>query len=428
MRTTAAHSQTPMNPPLNRSTFLRATGVSLALPWLESLCPAFARANTAPPQRMVFICTALGLHAPALIPATTGADYEETEYLSLLKDHRKDFTLFTGLSHPDQGGEHATEMTFLSAARNPGKDGFLNSISIDRFAAEKLGSVTRFPSISLSSNGPSSQSYTSSGVMIPAESSPSRMFASLFLQGNPEEVARQKQKLAEGRSILDELMEQTRALSRKTTAADRQRFDEYFQSVRKAETDLLVAEAWMDKPKPKSKQQPPDDIPEKSDLVGRVMLVLGLVPLIVQTDSSRIVSVFIQDHQVVPQVDGVSSEHHNLSHHGKDPAKIEQLKRIERALVTCYGDLLTQMKQKQEVSGTLLDSTAVLFGSNLGNANAHDPRNLPILLAGGSFKHGQHIAHDAQRNTPLSNLFVAMLQKMNIEADAFATSSGKLTW
>ena len=319
-------------------------------------------------------------------------------------------------------------MTFLSAARNPGKDGFRNSISIDRFAAEKLGSVTRFPSISLSSNGPSSQTYTSSGVMIPAESSPSRMFASLFLQGNPAEVARQKQKLAEGRSILDELMEQTRTLSRKTTAADRERLDEYFQSVRKAETDLLEAEAWMDKPKPRIEQPPPDDIPDKSDLVGRVRLVLGLVPLIVQTDSSRIVSVFIQDHQVVPQVQGVTSEHHNLSHHGKDPAKIVQLKKIERALVSCYGELIGQMKQKQEATGSLLDSTAVLFGSNLGNANAHDPRNLPILLSGGGFKHGRHIAHDAQHNTPLSNLFVAMLQNAGIESDAFATSSGKLTW
>ena len=417
-----------MNHPLDRRTFLRATGVSLALPWLESLCPTSARASAESPRRMVFICTALGLHAPALVPGTTGADYEETEYLSLLSAHRKDFTLFTGLSHPDQGGEHATLMTWLSAARNPGKDGFRNSISVDRFASEKLGAVTRFPTVSLSSEGPSSQSYTSSGVMIPAESSPSRMFASLFLQGSAEEVTRQKQKLAEGRSVLDELMEQTRALSRRTNPADRQRLDEYFQSVRKAEKDLLEAEAWMDKPKPKVEQSPPDDIPDKSDLVGRVRLVLGLVPFIVQSDSSRIISVVIQDHHVVPQVKGVTSEHHNLSHHGKDPVKIDQLKKIERALVGCFGDLIAELKQKHEAGGSLLDSTMTLFGSNLGNANAHDPRNLPILLAGGGFNHGQHVAHDAQRNTPLSNIFVAMLQKMNIETDTFATSSGKLTW
>ncbi|MEO1833850.1 MAG: DUF1552 domain-containing protein [Akkermansiaceae bacterium] len=411
----------------NRRTFLRTAGVSLALPWMESL--GAKGGEPSPPKRMVFICSALGLHGPALYPTKTGTDYESTEYLELLKDHRDDFTLFSGLSHPDQGGsEHATLMTWLSAARNPGRDGFRNSISVDQFAAEKLGSITRFPSVILSSEGPSSQSYTSSGVMIPAESSPSRMFAKMFLQGNPGEVARQKRKLSEGRSILDALMAQSKSLSRHASTADRERLDEYFESVRRTEVELQEARAWLDKPKPEVVQKPPVDIGDKSDLVGRVRLLLNLVPLIVQSDSSRIVSIVIQDHLVVPQVAGVSSEHHNLSHHGKDPAKIAQLKKIERELLGCFRDLLERMGGKKEGPDSLLDNTMTLFGSNLGNANAHDPRNLPILLAGGGFNHGQHLARDRKDNTPLSNLFLRMLGAMKIETESFATSSGELEW
>jgi hypothetical protein len=392
------------------------------------MSPVFGRELVEPPKRMVLICTALGLHSPAWFPKTTGPDYESTEYLDLLSQHRNDFTLFSGLSHPDQRGEHATEMTWLSAARNPGQDGFRNSISIDQFAAGKLGYVTRFPSVMLSSEGQTSQSYTSSGVMVPAEHSPARMFARMFLQGSPEQIRQQKRKLREGRSILDELMRQTKSLSANSSAADRKRLDEYFHSIRAAEKDLAEARAWLDKPKPGVEQQPPQDVPEKADLVGRTRLLLNLIPLIVQTDSSRVISVIIQDHQVVPKIDGVLLEHHNLSHHGRDVAKIKQLKMIEKALLSCLADLLGKMKSKQEEGSGLLDNTTVIFGSNLGNANAHDPRNLPILLAGGGYQHGQHIAYDRNDNTPLCNLFLSMLTNMNIECDSFSTSSGELTW
>jgi hypothetical protein len=317
-----------MNTLVNRRTFLRASGVALALPLLESMYPVLGRQVAQSPKRMVLICTALGLHAPALFPKIAGEQYESTEYLDLLEQHRKDFTLFSGLSHPDQGGEHATEKTFLSAARNPGQDGFGNSISIDQFAAGNLGYVTRFPSVMLSSNGPSSQSYTSSGVMVPAEYSSARMFAKMFIQGNRQEVQRQKRKLSEGRSILDELMSQTKMVRENASATDRKRLDEYFNSIRAAEKDLSAAQAWLDKPKPKIDQQAPRDIHEKSDMIGRTILLMNLIPLIVHTDSSRVVCVLIQDHQVVPKVIGVSLEHHNLSHHGRFETKITQLKKI----------------------------------------------------------------------------------------------------
>ena len=419
-----------MKAPLSRRTFLRASGVSLALPLLESMMPLRARAATAPPKRMVFICTTLGLHPPALWPETSGANYESTEYLDLLQAHRKNFTLFSGLSHESQTGRqpHNCEMTWLTAAQGPGLDGFRNSVSVDQYAAGKLGQITRFPSITLGSNTPQSQSYTSSGVMVPAETSPANLFAQMFLQGDPREVGQQKRKLSEGASILDQLLSQNKALRRTTTAADNAQLDEYFESIRQAEKDLAEAQAWMDRPKPQVAEAPPADLADPSELVGRTQLLMNLIPLILQTDSSRIVSVMIQDHRVVPKVPGVTGEHHNLSHHGQEPEKIAQLKRIEKELITSFGSLLTSLEGKREHGGTLLDHSSILFGSNLGNANAHDPKNLPIMLTGGDWQHGSYIKPPAGKDIPLSNLFLTLLQHAGIETDAFAASSATLDW
>ncbi|MCH2586793.1 MAG: DUF1552 domain-containing protein, partial [Planctomycetes bacterium] len=299
---------------------------------------------------MVCICTTLGLHPPSLWPRTSGADYESTEYLDLLKDHRKDFTLFSGLEHEGQTGRdpHNCELTWLTAAQGPGLGGFRNSISVDQYAAEKLGYVTRFPSVVISSNSAKSQSFTSSGVMVPAERSPAKLFSKMFLKGNARQVEKQKRRLSDGRSILDSLRSQSKKLQRSASKSDNRQLEEYYESVRKAEKDLAEVQAWMARPKPKVEAPPPDDIRDKRNLVGRTQLLMNMVPLILQTDSSRVVAVMIQDHYSVPQVEGVSLEHHNLSHHGRDKAKIEQLKKIESALVKCFGSLLTQLKAKKE--------------------------------------------------------------------------------
>ena len=392
--------------------------------------PALAAAGNRPPKRLVFVCTTLGLHPPLLWPKTPGADYESTPYLELLKDHRKDFTLFSGLAHENQTGRqpHDSEMTWLTAARKPGVSGFRNTISIDQVAASRLGYVTRFPSVTLGTVKPQSQSYTSGGVMIPAQTSPARVFAQMFLKGKPQQVRAEKRKLNDGRSILDQLKSQTGSVRRKASSADNRLLDEFFQSVRQAESNIKEVQGWMDKPKPTVDTKQPSDILDNSDLIGRAQLLVDLVPLIVQTDSSRVISVMIQDHFVVPKVEGVTGNHHNLSHHGQDMAKIAELQKIETGIVNCFGSLLGQMKAKSESGSTLLDSTSILFGSNLGNANAHHARNLPIFLAGGGFKHGQYIAHDSKKNTPLCNLFVTMLNNAGLETESFGQSRGSLSW
>ena len=377
---------------------------------------------------MVCICTSLGLHAPFLFPGETGSDYTLTPYLEILGDLRRDFTIFSGLSHPDQTGAngHTSEMTWLTSARFPGLGGFKNTVSLDQLAAEKIGLETRYPSLVLGTGTPS-LSYTRGGVMIPAESRPSRVFAKLFLDGTPAEVRRQVRKIREGQSIMDAVQDEARSFTQRVGAADRDKLDEYLSSVRELEKRLVTTEAWARKPKPKIDTKPPSDINDGNDLIGRMRLLFDLIPLALQTDSTRLVTVMLQGANSVPPVPGVTIDHHNLSHHGRDPAKIKQLRLIEEAQMRVVRDLLGELKIKNEQGATLLDNTMVLFGSNLGNANSHDTRNLPILLAGGGFKHGRHVAFDAAGNHRLCNLFTSMLQRLGLEIDAFGSGTGTLT-
>ncbi|WP_145419092.1 DUF1552 domain-containing protein [Planctomycetes bacterium K23_9] len=415
---------------LPRRTLLKAAGVSLSLPFLESMTAVQAASQVAPPKRMVFVCTSLGLHSPNLWPTTTGKEYESTPYLDLLNQHRNDFTLFSGLSHEDQIGRqpHDSEMTWLTAARKPGVAGFRNSVSVDQVAAKHFGNATRFASVTMGTIKSQSQSYTDGGVMIPAQTSPARLFAKMFLNGTPDEIIAQKRRLLDGRSILDELGSQTKRLKQQASAADNHLLDDYFHSVRQAETNIAAADGWSKQPKPTVDTQQPKDINDPTDLIGRSRLLLDLVPLIIQTDSSRIISVMIQDHFVVPKIDGVRGTHHNLSHHGQDPSKIAELQRIETGIVQCFGGMLEKMKSGQESGTRLLDNTSVVFGSNLGNANAHEAKNLPIFVAGGGYQHGRYVDMKKEHETPLSNLFVRLLQDTGIETESFGQSSAAMSW
>lgn len=413
---------------LSRRTFLRTSGVSLALPFLDAMWPSLARAAAAPgapaPKRLVTVCASLGIYPADFFPQAGGRDYQLTPYLETLKEHRNDFTVFSGVSHPDQAGAngHTSEMTWLTSARHPGLGGFRNTISLDQLVAEKTGFETRFPSLVMGTNS-TSQSYTRGGVMIPADSKPSRIFARLFLQGTPEEIKRQMQKLKEGRSIMDAVNGEAKRFGSRVGAADRDKLDEYFTSVREMEQRLAKAEEWTLKPKPQVQARTPRDIENNADTIGRLELLFDLIPLAFQTDSTRLITILIQGRNDVPPVPGVTIDHHNLSHHGQDPEKIRQLELIEKAEMRALSKLLAALKAKKEGDATLLDNSMVFYGSNLGNANSHDTRNLPLLLAGGGFKHGQHLRFDARDNIPLSNLFVQMLQKLGMELDTFGSST-----
>jgi len=413
---------------INRRTFLRGAGVAVALPVLEYFAPrSFADAGTPPIRRMVAICTPLGLHAPNLFPEQAGKAYATTPYLEQFRDFRNDMTVISGLAHPGVDQGHDSIYSFLTAAPHPERRaGFRNSISVDQFAAEKIGGRTRFPSLSLSAEG-FSLSWTRSGALVPADHSPSRVFARMFLEGRPEEVGAQVKRLQDGQSILDGINEQAKQMNSGLGAADRDKLDQYFTSVRELEQRLATTEQWSKKLKPKVDVKPPQDITNSADVIGRTKLLFDLAHLAIQTDSTRLITIMLMGTSQVPVIPGVTDGHHNLSHHGKDPEKLRQLAIVEQTQLAVLRDLLTKLKQSKEQGDTLLDRTMVYFSSNLGNASSHSCRNLPVIVAGGGFRHGQHLAFDPGNAPPLSNLYVSMLQRMGIEADKFGSSTGTLS-
>ena len=258
---------------------------------------------------------------------------------------------------------------------------------------------------------------------MPAHNSPSRLFAEMFLEGQDNEVRAQVRRLEDGRSILDDVRDQARSLRSNLGADDRDKLDEYLTSVRELEQRLVTDEKWAKTPKPKVNVEPPKDIPNRTDLIGRTRLLFDLAHLAVQTDSTRLITIMLAGSTSAPPIPGVTLGHHDLSHHGKDPGKLAQLKIVEVECMKILRDLLAKLKQSQEGGETLLDRTTVFLGSNLGDASSHSVKNLPVLLAGGGFRHGQHLAFDPQNPPPLCNLYVSMLQRLGIEVDKFSTGT-----
>lgn len=417
-------------PHLSRRSFLRAAGVTLALPWLEAMVPAFARgaplAAARPPRRFVAVSNALGFHGPHFYPVRAGRDYVPSRYLAGIADLREHFTVLSGVSHPNVGGGHKAEACILSAAPMGGGN-FRNTVSLDQHMAKHLGRETRFPSLVLNATrAENSASYTENGSMIPAENSPLRLFNRLFLPDTPAAQAQQVRRLHQGRSIMDLVGTEAKAMQRRVGHGDREKLDAYFSSVRDLEQRLAANEDWATKPKPAVDVPPPKDVVDGADLIARQTTMQDVMYLALQTDSTRFITLHINGSNEVIPIEGVGEGYHQLSHHGLDGHKIDQLARIEAAQVAAWGAFVRKLQASSEGGATLLDHTMVLLTSNLGNASSHDNRNMPVLFAGGGFRHGQHLAFDATNNYPLPNLFVSSLQRLGLEADKFASSTGTM--
>lgn len=411
----------------SRRTFLRAAGVTLTLPLLESARrSAFGASETEPPRRMICINTTLGIHTPNLFPSKAGADYEVTPYLEPLQEFRQETTIFSGLSHPEVDGGHPAEMCYLTSAPHPRADNFKNTISLDQFAIEKLVPNTRFGALVLASSSSRGLSFTRSGVPIPADEKPSRVFKNMFVNGSTQEVNEQLQRLKQGQSIMDTVLNEAHDFQKTLGQQDRQKLDEYFNSVREVEQRLVKAQEWTKRPKPQVDAKTPVDITAAVEVPARVRLMIDLMHLALQTDSTRFITFALNGLNAVPVIRGVTQDWHNLSHHGQDPAKLAELKIIELEQMQLLRELLVKLKGTREGAATLLDRTIVMFGSNLGNASSHDNKNLPILVAGGGFKHGQHLAFDPKKNPPLCNLYVQFLRRLGADVNAFGSSNGTI--
>jgi hypothetical protein len=431
---------------LSRRVVLRAAGASVALPLLDAMVPVFGRAARAAAgvqaKRMVAVHLPLGMMPMFFFPAKPKPAANQSAanqpaapsspYLELLANLRGQFTAFSGLSHPGVGGGHAANVAFLTGAPGTGQPSFRNTQSLDQFVADRIGAATRFPSLVLgvqkrpTSDGALAVAISRSGVPIPTEQSPQRLFRAMFVAGTADEQAETMRRIQAGGSVLDALEGRATALARDVDAADRERLDQYFTSVRELEQKLTRAVEWQNTPKPTVDYPEPNDITDANFVIEKSQLMFDLIRLALQTDSTRVITLHISTFNTIAHVPGVKEDTHSLSHHSNEEHKIVELRKVEEAQVRTLGRFLESLREAREAEGTLLDHTQVLYGSCLGNASNHTNHNLPILLAGGGYRHPGHLSFDEKANAPLANLFVTMLQRMGLEADSFASSTGTL--
>ena len=403
-----------------RRNFLKASGVLFALPMFESLGATEAELN---PMRMVCINNNLGLISENYVPEGSGYNFKPSRYLKPLQEFKSKMTSFSGIYHPECAGGHPPEKSFLTGAPNPQLGSFKNTISMDQIAVDKVGAETRFPSLVLASNGGRSLSWTRAGVPIPGEDNAERLYTRLFINGSKDEVKKQILRLKMGKSIMDKVYGEAKILEKGMTSSDKEKFDEYMTSVRQVEKQMVRMQDWEKKPKPKVDYKMPSNVEGKGAVIAKAQLMFDLIHLALKTDSTRIVTMNMQGHFIVPDVEGVDEGYHTLSHHGNKENKLAQMAMIEDRQIEILAQFLRKINGEKEGNKTLLDNTMVLYGSNMGNSSTHENKNLPIMLAGGRFKHGQHIAYDPQKNEHLCNLYIQMLNGMGVEIDQFGSST-----
>lgn len=431
--------------PFPRRFFLKQAGIAIGLPMLECMLSTRSIGSEAapPPRRMVCIGVPFGFDPAAFVPVMSGPEYAAPSHLAHLADHRGDFTVISGLSHPNTGGGgHKAEAVMLTGAPYPDYSHNLkNTISVDQAFATRYRGETRYESFVLSTQG-QSLSVTANGVAIPALDRPSAVFKKLFLAASPAEMDVEMRRIDEGRSMLDFVGERAKNLNRRISVADRQRVEEYFESVRDVERQLKLSREWVNRPKPAAIGVEPRDIADNQQQKAKFQLMIDMIHLALVTDSTRAISLM------------TFGMHHDLSHHGKEPKKLAACRQVEVELIQAFGGLLAKLKSAREGGSTLLDSTMVLMTSNLRDGNTHWTYNLPAILAGGGFKHGRHLAFNrpyleevsrelhaapdskfnpekkiplmGQDQQPLCNLFTSMLQKGGVEVDRFGSASGPL--
>ena len=375
---------------------------------------------------MVLIGLPFGMHLPFFVPEQAGRYIRPSRYLTALTPRQRELlTVVSGLNHPEVDGAHTAEASFLTGAPHPGRAGFRNSISVDQVAAAWIGDQTRFPSLALTL-GSGGISYNAGGVRLPADNSPPRLYDKLFLQGSAKERALQMDRIADGQSILDLVGDQLAAVTLASGSADANILDQYATSVRELEKRLVQRQAWVNHPVPKVDFQKPRDPDSMQKVDVSIEQMFDLIFFALQTDSTRSITLAGPGGGDIPALPGVNHGWHQLSHHGRDTTKIEELAIVEQMQVDLFARFVERLADTPEADSNLLESTVVMMGSSLGNASSHSVKNLPILVAGGGFAAGRHVAFDPDRPPPLCNLYVSFLQHLGIETDRFSSATGTL--
>jgi hypothetical protein len=416
---------------VDRRRFLRGVGWSLALPAFQSFLrsPAIAQTVNAP-QASRFVCVApdYGVHPESFFPQQSGGEYQMPPVLAKMERHRRDFSVFSKLDHPDVGGGHGCTKTLLNGMKSADADGDRRKLlSLDQVIANQIGTDTRFPAMITGHGAP--VAYTRAGIPVPAIANPIRFFDLLFVDDDKKTKARRRQSLNDNASILDVLLQDSRSLKTQLAVHDRNKLDEYLTAVRETERKLVRRQNWLDIPRPKGKLPKTDDEEDDYNDPYDMSLFYEIMVMALQTESTRVLVYQMPGGNRLFPFDGVTMGYHTLTHHGRDPERVKQLQIIDAYYLSNLARFIDRLKNTTDEMGrSLLDTTIVMFASGMGNASSHSSRNLPALVAGGGLKHGKHhvFPKNGSRGTPLCNLFVTLLQQLGIETDRFASSKGNL--
>ena len=416
-----------MRTPLNRRTMLRGAGVAIALPMLEAMAPiGRATEPKKPVKRFVCLSNNYGVYRNAFFPGTDqpGADYDMPETLKPLERHRKDLTVFSNLDHGNTIGHQGVPVLLSGVRPHLASHYPEGNISVDQKIAEHEGAATRFSSMTVRVNESNFVSFTRTGVQVPAIDLRG-MYRALFLADSADKKTTAAERLKRRRSILDVVLEKAKVVNKDLGVRDQRKFAEYLDAVRTLEKKIEQQQPWLDRPKPKTdRPEPPQGKGTEADLKAMV----ELIALAIQTDSTRAITL---SSGFVNGDFGLSGGYHGFSHHGERPDHIAALKKIENNKIRQMAHLIDLLKAQEDTlnGGTLLDYTTVLFGCGMATG-PHSTKNLPLLLAGGGFKHGEHKVYpeaDAGR-VPAANLLLSILQNHGLEIDRFGTSNGSLPW
>jgi hypothetical protein len=441
---------------LDRRMFLRAAGACVALPAFEPMLARAAATGQAPPTRMAFLYVPNGVNLAKWRPSGSGTDYRLGDSLASLEPFRNDVQFVTGLSHRnathggDGAGDHArASASFLTGERayKTGGADIRVGVSVDQFAAARVGGVTRFASLELACDTARRSGQCDSGYAcayqfnlswrsptwpVAAEANPRNVFERLFTDSAGERDERVlAERRARARSVLDFVADDARRLTGQLGPADRHKLQEYLDGVRDIERRLERAEAHG--PKPTVELPKPDGVPES--YAEHLRLQLDLLALAFATDSTRIATFALAhdgSNRSFAEV-GVGDGHHDLSHHQGDEAKLDKIACIDRFYAEALAHLLSKLRDTRDATGrSLLDDSMVVYGSGLGDGNRHEHNNLPVIVAGrgGGLQAGRVV--DVGDWTPMTNLYVAMLRRMGVAGDGgkplerFGDSTGSL--
>ena len=413
---------------MKRRHFLQSMGAkALTFPWFSNLALHGAEAAKAP-RRLVCIGLDFGLRPESFFPGNQGPELELTALLKPLERWQRKMTVFSQLEHPGVQGGHYGVHAFLSGVRREQAAGFADGcVSLDQLVEEHCGELTRFPSLCLGVGSGDAISWTRSGIAVPKIEDPAAAFDMLFQPQRKAAAEARRAELSGNESVLALISQDAKRVAPHLDRWDREKMDEFMGAVRDFERANATNMAWLDKPLPVTDGIKPAW--KNEGCMDRVRANFDVAALALQADATRIVTLNIGGSLPVTNIPGINRGYHDLSHTGQDPEKLRQLHVIESALMAELDYFLERLSTMKDIGGSsLLDNTTVVFGSGMGNASAHANTNLPLVLAGGGFKHGRHLFFPKQgrQQTPLCNLFVTLLQQMGVERDKFGSSTGNL--